>query len=524
MFVIDDNLIDWSRAQFALTAMYHWLFVPLTLGLGIIMSIAETKYYRSGDEFWKSTAMFWQKIFGINFAIGVATGLILEFQFGTNWSNYSVFVGDIFGAPLAIEGMLAFFCEATFIAVMFFGWDRVSKRFHLISTWLTIIGATMSAWWILVANAWMQYPAGMDFNPDTLRNEMTDFAAVAFSPVAVVKFFHTVISSWILGAIVVVGISAWYLFKKRQQRFAIESIKVASQVGLVAVIITMMTGHTSANHVSEYQPMKLAAMENLYEGGNGVPLSVIGMVNPDKERDNYADSTPPYLFNIEVPKALSFLAFNDFNSYVPGIKNILEGGYTQRDGSIALSAAEKIERGKIAITALGEYRRAKKAQDEATASVALQTLKEHFPYFGYGYIKDTKDLIPNVTILYYSFRLMVGLGMLFLLVFAWALWRTRKQSEALARDRWFHLLGIVCVPLVYVCSQAGWVVAEMGRQPWTIQDILPVNAAVSNLSAGSVQTTFMVFLILFTVLLVAEISIMFRAIKQGPKIEDKTNA
>lgn len=230
---IDTSLIDWSRAQFALTAMYHWLFVPLTLGLGVIQAIMETIYYRTGNEAWKKTAQFWMKLFGINFAIGVATGLILEFEFGTNWSNYSWFVGDIFGAPLAIEGILAFFMEATFIAVMFFGWDKVSKRFHLASTWLTIIGATLSALWILIANAWMQYPVGMHFNPDTVRNEMFDFWAVALSPVAINKFFHTVLSGWIVGALFVLGISCWYLLKKRNTEFALSSIKVSAIFGLV---------------------------------------------------------------------------------------------------------------------------------------------------------------------------------------------------------------------------------------------------------------------------------------------------
>ena len=229
---IDTSMIDWSRAQFALTAIYHWLFVPLTLGLAVIMATMETLYVRTGNEFWKRTAKFWMKLFGINFAIGVATGLILEFQFGTNWSNYSWFVGDIFGAPLAIEGILAFFMEATFVAVMFFGWHKVSKGFHLASTWLTGLGATISAWWILVANSWMQYPVGMEFNPETMRNEMVDFMAVAFSPVAVVKFFHTVLSSWMLGAAFVIGVSAWYLIRKREKEFALASMKVAAAVGL----------------------------------------------------------------------------------------------------------------------------------------------------------------------------------------------------------------------------------------------------------------------------------------------------
>ena len=280
---IDTSLIDWSRAQFALTAIYHWIFVPLTLGLAVIMGIMETAYYRTGDEFWKRTAKFWMKIFGINFAIGVATGIILEFEFGTNWSNYSWFVGDIFGAPLAIEGILAFFMEATFIAVMFFGWGKVSKRFHLASTWLTGLGATISAWWILVANAWMQHPVGMEFNPDTVRNEMVDFWAVATSPVAVNKFFHTVLSGWVLGAIFVVGISCWYLLKKRNREFALASIKIGAIFGLVASLFAAWTGDGSGYQIAQTQPMKLAAVEGLYEGGTNVGLVGIGVLNADKE-------------------------------------------------------------------------------------------------------------------------------------------------------------------------------------------------------------------------------------------------
>ena len=254
---IDTSLIDWSRAQFAMTAMYHWIFVPLTLGLAVVMGIMETLYYKTGNEFWKKTAQFWMKLFGINFAIGVATGLILEFEFGTNWSNYSWFVGDIFGAPLAIEGILAFFMEATFIAVMFFGWGKVSKRFHLASTWLTGLGATISAWWILVANAWMQHPVGMEFNPDTVRNEMVDFWAVATSPVAVNKFFHTVLSGWVLGAVFVVGISCWYLLKKRNREFALASIKIGAIFGLVASLLSVWTGDGSGYQIAQTQPMKL---------------------------------------------------------------------------------------------------------------------------------------------------------------------------------------------------------------------------------------------------------------------------
>ncbi|MDO5017654.1 MAG: cytochrome ubiquinol oxidase subunit I [Porphyromonas sp.] len=520
-------LIDWSRLQFAMSAMYHWIFVPLTLGMGLIMAIAETKYYRTGDDFWKKTAKFWQKIFGINFAAGIATGLILEFQFGTNWSNYSYFVGDIFGAPLAIEGMFAFFMEATFFAIMFFGWDKVSKKFHLTSTWLTIGGATLSAVWILVANAWMQYPTGMQFNPDTVRHEMVSFSQVALSPVAVTKFFHTVISSWILGSIVVMGISGYYLLRKRNKRFAIESIRLASWVGIVSAVLTVVTGHIAAGHVANYQPMKLAAMENLYEGSEKAPLSAFGIVNGDKKRADWASDKSDFAgdFNISLPSGLSILAFNNPNAYVPGIKDILQGGYTKPDGTIALSAEERIARGKIAIQALADYRAAKEQGNEAEAVAQRAILDQNFEHFGYGYFDNVEALIPNVPILYYSFRIMVGLGMLFVIVCLLPLIFIKKDREKFANMRWYAWVMIISVPLVYIASQAGWVIAELGRQPWTIQDALPVQAAVSNIAAGAVKTTFILFLVLFTLMLIAELSIMIRAIKRGPetKVVNQTN-
>lgn len=317
---LDPGAIDWARAQFALTACYHWLFVPLTLGLALIMGIMETLYYVKRDEHWRRTAQFWMKLFGINFAIGVATGLILEFEFGTNWSNYSWFVGDIFGAPLAIEGIVAFFMEATFIAVMFFGWDKVSRGFHLASTWLTGLGATISAWWILVANAWMQHPVGMAFNPDTVRNEMNDFAAVALSPTAVVKFLHTVSSGWLTGAVFVIGVSCWFLIKQRNRNMALRSIKVASLTGIVAGLIVLGTGDQSGVVMAREQPMKLAAAEGLQQGGQRAPFSIVP--------------------GIEVPGALSVLATHNIDGYVPGINDLLNG-YKRPDGTSELSADEK---------------------------------------------------------------------------------------------------------------------------------------------------------------------------------------
>lgn len=512
MELLNASLVNWSRAQFALTAGYHWLFVPLTLGLGIIMSIMETIYVRTGDEKWKKTAKFWQTIFGINFAIGVATGIILEFQFGTNWSNYSWFVGDIFGAPLAIEGILAFFMEATFISIMFFGWNRVGKKTHLASTWLTVIGATLSAFWILVANAWMQYPAGMEFNPDTVRNEMTSFLAVAFSPVAVNKFLHTVFSSWGLGAAFVVGVSSWYLLKKRNQDFALKSIKIAAIFGLVSFILIAITGDGSGYEVAQKQPMKLAAMEGLYEGKEGAGLVAVGMLNPAKK--SHTDEKDPYLFKVELPKLLSFLGYRNLNAFVPGIKDIIDGGYTLQDGTTALSFAEKQERGKKALNALANY---KTAIDEGRDGSAYEAeLRENYAYFGYAYLDKPEDLIPNVPLTFYAFHVMVMVGFYFILMFAVVWYYTHKKK--MEGTKWLQYVGLWSIALAYIASQLGWVVAEVGRQPWTIQDVLPVQAAVSGVSTSNVIITFVMFCILFTALLIAEITIMVKQIKKGPEL------
>ncbi len=516
---INASLVDWSRAQFALTALYHWVFVPLTLGLAVIMAIMETLYYKTGKEYWKHTAKFWMKLFGINFAVGVATGIILEFQFGTNWSNYSWFVGDIFGAPLAIEAILAFFMEATFIAVMFFGWTKVSKGFHLASTWLTGLGATISAWWILVANAWMQHPVGMQFNPATARNEMVDFFAVAFSPTAVVKFCHAVLNGWVLGAIFVVGVSCWYLLKKRNQQFAISSIKIAAIVGLVSSLLIAYSGDHSGVEVAKTQPMKLAAMEGYYEGENGAGLVAFGILNPEKK--SYKDDVDPFLFKIEIPQMLSILAERKLDAYVPGINNILAGGYVQSDGEIALSAAEKMEMGRTAIGAFDAYRQAMTARDEQGMAMALDTLNQNVAYFGYGYIQDAEELVPNVPLLFYMFRIMVFLGMYFILFFIVVLILAYKKN--LANIRWMQWVAMITIPFGYIAGMAGWVLAECGRQPWAIYDLLPTSAAISKLNTSSVRITFFIFLVLFTVMLIAGVRIMMNAIKKGPETTEEGN-
>jgi len=553
---IDAGTIDWSRAQFALTAIYHWLFVPLTLGLAVIMGIAETIYYKKGDAFWKRVAKFWQKLFGINFAMGVATGIILEFEFGTNWSNYSWFVGDIFGAPLAIEGVVAFFMESTFVAVMYFGWKKVSRGFHLASTWFTGLGATISAWWILVANAWMQCPVGCEFNPDTMRNEMIDFWAVAFSPFAVGKFFHTVISSWIIGAVFCVAVCCWYLMKKREVRLAKESIRIAAIVGLVASFGAAFTGHISGQQVAKSQPMKLAAMEALYNGGTAQGLTAVAWVNPLCQPDYANEESAP--LKVDMPYALSIMATNDPNGFVPGVNDLLNG-YTAPDGTREPSVEEKMERGRQAIAALKEYRELKAqlrehpeggetmgdAQDANQRLAELSDiLNKDFKYFGYGYVRDKAEVVPFIPVNFWAFRVMVGLGCLFIVFFA-LLWLlafrvpllsvvTRRLLSAFgiideadsdvhgaeSLPRWLCWVAVALVPLAYIASESGWLVAEFGRQPWTIQDMLPTWAAVSDLHSSSVMITFFLFLILFTTMLAVEINILLKQIKKGPDEEN----
>lgn len=510
------SVVDWSRLQFAMTAGYHWLFVPLTLGLAVIMSIMETMYVRTGKEEWKRAAKFWMKIFGINFAIGVATGIILEFQFGTNWSNYSWFVGDIFGAPLAIEGIVAFFLEATFISIMFFGWNKVSKKAHLTATWLVTIGATLSALWILIANAWMQYPIGMEFNPETVRNEMVDFWAIALSPVAINKFLHTVLSGWATGAAFVVAISAWFLLKKRHMDFAFKSIKIGAIFGFFSFFLLAVTGDGSGYEVAQKQPMKLAAMEGLYHGKEGAGLVAIGVLNPSTaDNSKYADQGYGFLFKIELPKLLSLMGHRNLNAFVPGINDIIDGGYTLKDGTTALSFEEKRMRGERAIQALADYQLAKDEGRTEEAAVHEAALQKDFAYFGYGYFDKPEQTIPNVPLLFYTFRIMVMIGMFYILLFAIVWYFNHKKT--LTANKWILYVSLWSLPLAYIAGQMGWIVSEVGRQPWAIQDVLPVQAAISSLDVSSVITSFMIFLLMFTVLLIAEVKIMVTQIKKGPE-------
>ncbi|MDH3394249.1 MAG: cytochrome ubiquinol oxidase subunit I [Desulfobulbaceae bacterium] len=505
---IDLTMVNWARAQFALTAMYHWIFVPLTLGLSFLLAFYETLYYKTGNEEWKRITKFWMGLFGINFAIGVATGIILEFEFGTNWSNYSWMVGDIFGAPLAIEGIFAFFLEATFFAVMFFGWDRVSKRFHLVATWMVAIGSNLSALWILVANGWMQRPVGMTFNPDFARFEMRDIAALIFSPVAIGKFTHATSSSFLLGSLFVIGISSWYLLKGRHLEMARKSIIVAAVFGLVSSALVGFTGDESAYSNARYQPMKLAAFEGLYDGETSAGLVAMGVMNHDKKPGDNQDA---FLFEVKVPGALSLLANREAGSFVPGINDLVYGN----DSHGVIGVKERMGRGRIAVNQLAVYKAAKKAGDDAGAQAALAVFKEHEADLGFGYLSSPEEAVPPVPLVFYSFHIMVVLGTLLPVICLLFIFYTYKNT--IAEQKWLLGLGMISVFLAHLASQTGWVVAEVGRQPWAIQNLLPVSVARSNLTTGTVQTTFFMFLALFTILLIAEVKIMLKQINIGPE-------
>lgn len=509
--------VDWSRAQFALTAMYHWLFVPLTIGLSLIVAIMESVYVRTGDPSWKSLTKFWMTLFGVNFACGVATGLILEFEFGTNWSNYSWFVGDIFGAPLAIEGIVAFFMEATFVAVMFFGWNRVSRRFHLTSTWMVALGVCLSALWILVANAWMQNPVGMRFDPAQVRNVMDDFWVVALNSVAINKFLHALFSGWVLGAVFVVGVSCILLIRKRNRQLSFRSMRIAAWTGLAGIVLTIWTGDGSAVEVARVQPMKLAAMEGLYDGQCGQHLVAFGILNTDKRP---GDTLPAMHAEIGIPKGLSLLANHDANSFVPGINDLIEGRTLTPEGDTlrTQSYAEKIQRGRLARAALADYGRAMEAGDSLAMSQALVRLEADYPCFGYGYLETPSQAVPPVALTFYSFRVMVMAGGYLLLLFVAILAVLRFRPQWL--ERWWAIaVGILSIPVVWVCSEAGWVVAEVGRQPWVIQDLMPTGVAVSAIQPSGVETTFWIFAALFTIMLLAEVSIMANYINRMSKTD-----
>jgi len=497
---IDMSLVDWSRAQFALTALYHWIFVPLTLWIIFIIAIMEWIYVKTGDPKWAKIVKFWMKLMWINFAIWVATWIILEFEFWTNWSNYSWFVWDIFWAPLAIEWLMAFFMESVFIAVMFWGWWKISKKAHLRVTWLTAIWTNLSAIWILSANAWMQYPVWMEFNPDLMRNEMVNFWEVIFSPIAMNKFLHVVSTSYTYAAAFILMVSSYYLMKDKFVEFAKKSILIAATFGFLASLLAWLTWDIHAKEIAKHQPMKLAAMESLYDGGKWVSLKT---------------GIP----GIEIPKMLSFLAFSDFNAYVPGINDILKKGYTDNNNKYHKPYIERIPSWKIAIQALKDYKDAKKAWDENKAKEKLELYKAHQEDFWFWYFDENhlEELVPNVNIMFYTFRIMVWVWTALPFIFLIVLISTYK--DRIQKQKWVLKLAFISFILAFLGQELGWVVAEVGRQPWTVQDLLPTKMSTSQVDLRAVKLTFFLFLAIFTALIIAEFKIMINAIKKWPETE-----
>ncbi|MBX3572269.1 MAG: cytochrome ubiquinol oxidase subunit I [Mesorhizobium sp.] len=504
------DIVDLSRLQFAITALYHFLFVPLTLGLSILLAIMETVYVMTGRVIWRQMTKFWGTLFGINFALGVATGIVMEFQFGMNWSYYSHYVGDIFGAPLAIEGLMAFFLEATFVGLFFFGWDKLSKLGHLAATWAVAIGSNFSALWILIANGWMQNPVGSAFNPQTMRMEVNDFYAVLFNPVAQAKFVHTVSAGYVTAAIFVLGVSAWYLLKGRSVELARRSMTVAASFGLAASLSVVVLGDESGYLSTEHQKMKLAAIEGMWKT-EPAPAAFTAFGFPDQE-----SRTTHYA--VHIPWVMGLIGTRSLTTEIPGIEELVQ------------HAEVRIRNGIVAYGALQAIREA--GSTAAVTDEARVAFEENGMDLGYAlllkrYVDDPRqateeqiaqaawDTVPHVPTLFWTFRIMVGLGFFFILLMAVFFYLSARHR--LDRYPWLLRVAVLTIPLPWIAAECGWIVAEVGRQPWIIEGVLPTAAAVSSLGAATVLTTIVGFALIYTVLFIVEMSLMLAAIRKGPQ-------
>ena len=505
--MISSELVDLSRLQFALTSMYHFIFVPLTLGLSFLLVVMEASYVITGRQVYKDMTKFWGKLFGINFALGVATGITMEFQFGTNWAYYSHYVGDIFGAPLAIEGLMAFFLESTFIGLFFFGWQRLKKSTHLLVTFLMAIGSNLSALWILIANAWMQYPTGSAFNFQTMRMEMNDFFAVVMSPWAQAKFGHTIAAGYMTGAVFVLAISACYILKGRDMEFAKRSFRLAAAFGFIVTCFTIHLGDESGYLVTKDQPAKMAAIEAIWETQPApAPMTVIGFPNEEKQVTEGA---------VEVPWLLGMIATRSLDTEIKGIKELVEENKL------------RIQNGIIAMEALSALRR-------SPDNVALQErFKQYEKDLGYGMLlrkytnepsratpemieQAAKDTIPGVSIMFWGFRAMVACGLALLFIFGMSFYYSAKDT--IVNRSWLLKTAFFALPLPWIACELGWMVAEYGRQPWSIYEVLPVHLSTSTLSVGSITGSLIGFVLLYSALLVVEMWLMIRLIKTGPSL------
>ncbi|MDR3427864.1 cytochrome ubiquinol oxidase subunit I [Silvimonas sp.] len=513
--MVDPTVVELSRLQFALTALYHFLFVPLTLGLSVLLATIETVYVITGKQIYKEMALFWSKLFGINFAIGVATGLTMEFEFGTNWSMYSHFVGDVFGLPLALEGLMAFFMESTFLGLMLFGWGRISKPAHLAVTYLVALGSNISALWILVANGFMQDPVGASFNPDTMRMEFQNVAALIFSPDAQAKFVHTSVAGFVTGSMFVMGISAFYLLNNRHRDFAIRSFRIAALFGLISSLAVVTLGDALGRVDYLSQPTKLAAMEGLWETSKPPAAAWDVFAIPDDiHQTNHLE--------IGIPYVLTPLIAHSFDTPILGMKDL--------EQQARLDTVKGIK----AVIALQDY---EQTQDPA----ALAVFRQNESAMGYGFLAEryapaqdlnqitpatlpavldqtARDTIPNVFVEFWSFRAMMGLGFAFVTVFSLcAYYSLRNEIE---QKRWLLKLASWSIPLPVLACEYGWIVAENGRQPWTVYGWLPTFQSASDHSAGYMLFSLVGFALLYSGFIAVELWLMFKYARKGPTPHD----
>ena len=503
------DVVDLSRLQFAVTALYHFLFVPLTIGLAVILAIMETVYVMTGRTIWRDMTKFWGVLFGINFAMGVATGVVMEFQFGMNWSYYSHYVGDIFGAPLAIEGLMAFFLEATFVGLFFFGWDRMSKVQHLIATWAVAVGSNLSALWILIANGWMNNPVGAVFNPQTMRMEVQDFFAVLTNTVAQAKFVHTVSAGYVTASIFVLGVSAWYLLKGRHVALAKRSMTVAASFGLAASLSVVLLGDESGYLTSEHQKVKMAAIEAMWDTEKPpASFTLFGIPDQEKMETKYA---------IHIPWVMGLIGTRSLDTPIEGVKELEARAQTHiRNGVLAYDALQKI--------------RQIKPGDAVPEDIQKQ-FEDNGHWLGYGllltrYTDDprqatdaqivlaARDTIPPVFPIFWTFRIMVACGFFFIaLMVTFFVLSARRRLDA---HPWLLKVAVCSIPLPWIAAECGWIVAEVGRQPWIIEGVLPTALAVSNLGAGTVLLTLLLFIAIYTVMFIIELKLLHKAIVKGP--------
>ncbi|KUR75730.1 cytochrome ubiquinol oxidase subunit I [Novosphingobium sp. FSW06-99] len=501
---MDMAVVELSRLQFALTAMYHFLFVPLTLGLSFMLVIMESIYVITGRPIWRVITRFWGRLFGINFVLGVATGLTMEFEFGTNWAYYAHYVGDIFGAPLAIEGLMAFFLEATMVGLMFFGWDKLSRVQHLGVTFLTALGTNLSALWILIANGWMQNPVGAVFNPETMRMEVTDFKAVLFNPVAQAKFVHTVSAGYVCAATFVVGVSAWYLLQGKWTNVARRSMMVAAAFGLASSLSVVVLGDESGYTLTDNQKMKLAAIEAMWQTEPApAGLTVFGL--PDV-------ATRQTRFAIRVPYVLGLIATRSLSGQVTGIDDlVLKADERIRHGIVAYDAVEKLKVNRFDPAARATFERYK--DDIGFALLLKRYVADPRQASNDQILHAAADTVPNVPVVFWLFRVMAGFGFALIAFFATAFWLASTHRLS---TRWFLRLALVAMPLPWLAIEAGWMLAEIGRQPWAVDGVLPTFLGASSLTVPQVWTTIIGFTALYGALAVIEVRLMLASIGKGP--------